>query len=289
MNPTLPSLREVITRFELNARKSLGQHFLLDPNITRHIVSLAGDISGRFVAEIGPGPGGLTRALLETTAQQVVAVEIDERAVRASQFLTQFYPENKLKVIEADALKTDLPPLLPAPRQIIANLPYNIGTPLLVRWLKQADQWEQMVLMFQEEVALRICAPPNTPHYGRLAVLTQWIAQCSISMHIAAGAFSPPPKVRSAVVRIIPYKKQPAPNLFKAMETITAAAFGQRRKMLRRSLAALNGKMLLESAGIEDTRRGETLTIAEFEQLARHYLNSMTLRQTDSSRHSLEP
>mgnify|MGYP001233289986 CR=1 FL=1 len=265
---SLESLRDVISRHGLDARKALGQHFLLDPNITERIAALAGNLSGRHVIEVGPGPGGLTRALLETPASSITAVELDTRAVGVINELAQHFP-NRLSVLEADALKHDLTTLCPAPRHIVANLPYNVATPLLVGWLRQGTAWERLTLMFQQEVAERICAPAGSDHYGRLGVLSQWCAQCSIVMSLPPGAFSPPPAVWSAVVSITPHAMQPEPALFKAMERVTAAAFGQRRKMLRGSLKSLNGEVLLAKTGIDGTRRAETLSVEEFDKLAR--------------------
>ncbi|WP_256940347.1 16S rRNA (adenine(1518)-N(6)/adenine(1519)-N(6))-dimethyltransferase RsmA [Acetobacter orientalis] len=268
LSSSLESLRDVISRHGLDARKALGQHFLLDPTITTRIAALAGNLSGRHVVEVGPGPGGLTRALLDTPASTVTAVELDTRAVAVINELALAFP-NRLSVLEADALKHDLTALCPAPRHIVANLPYNVATPLLVGWLRQGSAWERMTLMFQQEVAERICAEPNSAHYGRLGVLSQWCAQCAIVMTLPPGAFSPPPAVWSAVVSITPHAAQPEPALFKAMERVTAAAFGQRRKMLRGSLKSLNGEALLAETGIDGTRRAETLSIAEFDLLAR--------------------
>ncbi|QDH16418.1 16S rRNA (adenine(1518)-N(6)/adenine(1519)-N(6))-dimethyltransferase RsmA [Swingsia samuiensis] len=274
---SLPSLKDTIRAFGLDAKKSLGQHFLLDPNICERIVSLGGDLKGRHVVEVGPGPGGLTRALLNSPADRIDAVEIDERAWPLLEELATFYP-NRLNIIREDALKLDAASLAPAPRQIIANLPYNVATPLLIQWLRQAASWERLSLMFQLEVAERICAEPDTSAYGRLAVLSQWCASCSIALRIPPGAFSPPPKVHSAVAVIIPHAQQPSEKLFKAMERVTAAAFGQRRKMLRSSLKAIGGEKLLDATGITPTRRAETLTVAEFASLAEHHLNfSQTL------------
>lgn len=221
--------------------------------------------------EVGPGPGGLTRALLETPALHVHAVELDTRAIAIIEELAQHYP-GRLSITQADALKCDLTALVPAPRQIVANLPYNVATPLLTGWLRQATEWERLTLMFQLEVAERICAAPDTEHYGRLAVLCQWCADCAVVMKLPPGAFSPPPAVWSAVASITPHAQQPDPSLFRAMEQVTAAAFGQRRKMLRGSLKGLDGSTLLEATGIDGTRRAETLTIAEFDALARAHL-----------------
>ncbi|KAB8124726.1 16S rRNA (adenine(1518)-N(6)/adenine(1519)-N(6))-dimethyltransferase RsmA [Komagataeibacter medellinensis] len=264
----LEPLRETIARHGLDARKALGQHFLLDPGITARIAALAGDLSGQNVVEVGPGPGGLTRALLDTAAARVVAVEVDTRAVAIIGELAA-RAEGRLEVVEADAMRLDLTTLCPAPRQVIANLPYNVGTPLLVGWLRQVAAWTRLTLMFQHEVAERICAAPGSAHYGRLGVLAQWTCRCGMLMHIPPGAFSPPPKVHSAVVGLIPHADQPDAALFRAMEQVTAAAFGQRRKMLRGALKALGGESLLAEAGIDGSRRAETLDIAEFDCLAR--------------------
>lgn len=264
----LPPLREVIARHGLGARKSLGQHFLLDGNLTRRIAGLAGDLAGRHVVEVGPGPGGLTRALLESQASKVLAVELDDRAAAALDELGAAYP-GRLDVLMADAVGRDLAALAPAPRQVIANLPYNVGTPLLIGWLRQAALWERLILMFQLEVAERIVAPPDSPAYGRLAVLSRWVCQVALPMRVPPDAFTPPPKVWSAIVSLTPRAEQPPPDLFMAMERLTAAAFGQRRKMLRGSLKPLGGEALLVRAGIDPQRRAETLTVAEFDRLAR--------------------
>ncbi|MDF7673972.1 16S rRNA (adenine(1518)-N(6)/adenine(1519)-N(6))-dimethyltransferase RsmA [Acetobacteraceae bacterium ESL0709] len=270
---TLPSLRDSIIRHGLEARKALGQHFLLDPGICSHIASLGGTLEGRHIIEIGPGPGGLTRALLLTKAETISAVEIDPRAWPLLEELCDAFPE-RLSLFRQDALTLDATTLCPAPRQIIANLPYNVATPLLVGWLRQAAQWERLILMFQKEVAERICAEPGSSAYGRLAVLSQWCADCSVAMTLPPGAFSPPPKVSSAVACLVPHKNQPSPALFKAMEQVTAAAFGQRRKMLRASLKSIGGETLLDRVAIDPTRRAETLTIEEFDRLARDHLAS---------------
>jgi 16S rRNA (adenine1518-N6/adenine1519-N6)-dimethyltransferase len=263
-----PPLRDVVRQFDLRADKSLGQHFLLDPSLLEVIAAQAGDLTGKHVIEIGPGPGGLTRALLETQASSVTAVEFDKRAVIAIEALAQQAP-GRLRVIEADALKLDFAPLVPAPRVIVANLPYNIGTVLLIKFLVQASAFESMTLMFQREVAERICAAPDTPAYGRISVLTQWLCATDFAMTIPASAFSPPPKVESALIRITPRAEQPNGAEFKAMEKLTAAAFGQRRKMLRGALRGLGGEALLERAGIDPQRRAETLSVGEFVKLMR--------------------
>ena len=230
---------------------------------------MAGDLAGRHVLEVGPGPGGLTRALLETAAASVLAVELDARAVIALQELVAAYPA-RLRVLEADALGVDPATALPAPRRIIANLPYNVASPVRVRWLRGAAALEGMTLMFQLEVAERITAAPATSAYGRLAVLAQWRCRCDLMLRLPPGAFSPPPKVWSAVVGFTPHAEDPPPALFATMEKLTAAAFGQRRKMLRGALKTLgNAEALLDEAGIAGDRRGETLTVAEFDRLAR--------------------
>jgi 16S rRNA (adenine1518-N6/adenine1519-N6)-dimethyltransferase len=257
----------VIARHGLDARRSLGQHFLLDANLTARIARQAGDLAGRHVVEVGPGPGGLTRALLATDAAGVTAVEVDPRAIAALQELVQAFP--KLRVVAGDALALDLSALAAAPRQVAANLPYNIASPLLVGWLRQAAAWERLTLMFQQEVADRICAAPDTPAYGRLSVLAQWICATEFRLRIPPAAFVPPPKVWSAVVVLTPRPAQPEATLFAAMERLTAAAFGQRRKMLRGALRPLGGEALLARAGIAPERRAETLDIAEFDRLAR--------------------
>ena len=266
----LPTLRETIARHGLDARKSLGQHFLLDEALCARIAGLAGDLAGRQVLEVGPGPGGLTRALLRSAAAQVTAVELDRRAVAALAELETAFP-GRLRVVEGDALRLDPATLLPeGPRRIIANLPYNVASPLLVRWLRGAAALEGMTLMFQQEVAERICAAPDTEAYGRLSVLAQWRAACTMLLRLPPGAFSPPPKIWSAVVGFVPHVEDPGPALFATMERLTAAAFGQRRKMLRGSLRALGGaEALLDAAGIDGARRAETLSVAEFDRLAR--------------------
>lgn len=265
----LPSLRETIARHGLDARKSLGQHFLLDPALCGRIAALAGDLAGRSVIEVGPGPGGLTRALLATAAAEVVALELDRRVVAALAELTAAHP-GRLRVIEGDALKADPAALVPAPRRIVANLPYNVASPLLVRWLRGAAALEGLTLMFQQEVAERICAAPDTEAYGRLSVLAQWRCRCEMLLRLPPGAFSPPPKVFSAVVGFTPHAEDPGAALFAAMERTTAAAFGQRRKMLRGALKPLGeAEALLAAAGIDGARRAETLAVAEFDRLAR--------------------
>jgi 16S rRNA (adenine1518-N6/adenine1519-N6)-dimethyltransferase len=263
----LPPLREIIARYGLAARHSLGQHFLLDGNLTDRIVREAGDLNGRHVIEVGPGPGGLTRSLLTSGAASITAIELDPRAVAALSELVAG-AAGRLQVIEADALNVDVSGLTPEPRQVVANLPYNVASPLLVAWLRRAASFERLTVMFQLEVAERICAEANTEAYGRLSVLTGWTCKARIAMRIPPTAFTPPPKVWSAVVSLIPHATQPPAALFARMEALTAAAFGQRRKMLRRSLRSLGGEALLARAGIAAERRAETLSVAEFDRLA---------------------
>jgi 16S rRNA (adenine1518-N6/adenine1519-N6)-dimethyltransferase len=265
-----PPLRDVITAFNLRADKSLGQHFLLEPGLLGRIAAAAGDLTGLNVVEIGPGPGGLTRALLATRAAHVTAIEFDPRAVAAISALAGL--TDRLTIIQGDALQVDIPALVAAPRAIIANLPYNIGTPLLVRWLHEASAYHSMTLMFQLEVAERIAAAPDSSGYGRISVLSQWLCEVDLQMHIPAGAFAPPPKVDSALVRLVPKAVQPSAVEIRAMERLTAAAFGQRRKMLRGSLKGLGGAEMLEAVGIDPARRAETLSVAEFEVLMRELL-----------------
>lgn len=273
MSPALPPLREVIAAVGLDARKSLGQHFLLDLNLTRRIARAAGELAGRQVIEIGPGPGGLTRALLETEAAAVTAIELDPRAVAALAPLREAHPD-RLRIVAADALATELPALVPPPRVIVANLPYNIGTALLVRWLGEAAAYESLTLMFQQEVAERIVAAPGTAAYGRLAVLASSVAEARLLLRVPPAAFTPPPKVWSAVVRLVPRPDQPAPALLRAIERVTAAAFGRRRKMLRSALKPLgDADALLARAGIDPTRRAETLDAAGFARLAAAFLS----------------
>jgi 16S rRNA (adenine1518-N6/adenine1519-N6)-dimethyltransferase len=261
-------LREVIARHGMAARRALGQHFLLDANLTQRIVRAAGTLTGRHVVEIGPGPGGLTRALLGSDAASVTVVELDQRAVAAMEELAAA-AGGRLHVVAGDVLALDVPTLVPAPRQVVANLPYNIATPLLIGWLRQACAFERLTLMFQQEVAERICAAPDTAAYGRLSILAQWTCRTELLLRIPPAAFVPPPKVFSAVVGLVPHAEQPAPALFPVMERLTAAAFGQRRKMLRGALKRLGGEALLHEAGIAPDRRAETLSVAEFDRLAR--------------------
>ncbi len=262
----LPPLRDVIHDFGLGARKSLGQHFLLDGNLTGRIARAADPLDNVNVIEIGPGPGGLTRALLASDADAVWAVEKDSRCVAALQILQDAYP-GRLHILEADALETDLVALTPAPRAIVANLPYNVSTVLLLQWLRQADQFTRMVLMFQKEVADRLTAAPGSKAYGRLSVITQWQAQVRPLFNVSKEAFTPPPKVASTVVEVIPRAEPLAPAAMTDLEKVTQAAFGQRRKMLRSSLKSIG----LDPArvGINPEARAEDLSVEEFCALAR--------------------
>jgi len=260
----------VIARHGIAARKSLGQNFIFDLNLTRRIARAAGPLDAGDTIEIGPGPGGLTRALLDEGAARIVAIERDPRCLAALAELTTHYPE-RLKLIEGDALELDPAALTAAPRRIVANLPYNIATALLLRWLDRAGAYESLTLMFQREVAERLVAAPRTPAYGRLSVLAQWLCEARILFDIPPRAFTPPPKVTSSVVRLVPRTQPLFPADKTVLERVTAAAFGQRRKMLRSSLRSLGVPVtpLLEEAGVAGTTRAEELTVSEFCTLAR--------------------
>jgi 16S rRNA (adenine1518-N6/adenine1519-N6)-dimethyltransferase len=267
----LPPLRESLAAEGLLAKKSFGQHFLLDLNITRKIARLAGPLEGAAVLEVGPGPGGLTRALLEAGAH-VVAVEKDARFLPLLNALAEAAP-GRLTVVEADALAVDAQALIAEhapgrPAYIVSNLPYNVGTPLLTGWLTGPRFWAGMALMFQKEVAQRIVAATDSDAYGRLAVLTQALATAEMAMTLPARAFTPPPKVDSAVVVLKPLADAPEPALVSKLERVTAAAFGQRRKMLRSSLKALGGEALALAAGLDPEARAETVDVAGFLRLA---------------------
>lgn len=266
----LPPLRDIIAAHGLAARKGLGQHFLLDLNLTGRIVKEAGDLSSVHVIEIGPGPGGLTRAILASPAAHLTAIEKDTRCILALSSLQQAFPK-RFTLIEGDALDIDLLQQVPAPRAIIANLPYNVGTLMLLSWLQQMDQFQSLTLMFQAEVVDRLVAQPGSKDYGRLSVITQFCTQAKRVMKLPARAFTPPPKVDSAVIHLTPRKNRPRDIDLKTIETITAAAFGQRRKMLRSSLRALGGEALLAKAGIDPEQRAEQLSLRDYENLARAY------------------
>jgi len=269
----LPPLREVIRAHALSARKSLGQNFLLDLNLTARIARVAGPLEGATVVEIGPGPGGLTRALLALGAAHVIAVEHDERAIPALQTIAKRYP-GRLEIICADAQTFDPRPYLGTTKaKIVANLPYNIATNLLIGWLS-IEPWppwyEMMVLMFQREVAERIVARENEEAYGRLGVLANWRAETKILFDISPAAFVPQPKVTSSVVRLVP-REAPESCERRALEQVAAAAFGQRRKMLRQSLKSLPADplRLAAAANVDPTRRAETVPISGFVAMAR--------------------
>ena len=269
---SLPPLREVIRRHGLNAKKSLGQNFLFDLNLASRIARSAGPLAGVTVVEVGPGPGGLTRALLALGAAKVVAVERDERAIAALQEIAALYP-GQLDIVSADALTFDPAPHLPStPARIIANLPYNIATALLVGWLS-IEPWppwyDAAVLMFQREVAERIVAAPGSKDYGRLSVLVQWRCEARIMFDVNAAAFVPPPKVTSSLVRIVP-RTAPLACERKLLERVTQAAFGQRRKMLRQSLKSLGAKtsQLITAARLDETARAEDISVEGYVALA---------------------
>jgi len=273
---SLSSLRDVIHRYGLSARKSLGQHFLLDTNITAKIVRMAGSLQGMHVIEIGPGPGGLTRALLQSDAESVTAVEKDERCMGALAELKTVYAD-RLNIIVQDALSFSSAQHVASPRAIVANLPYNIGTLLLLNWLDDiakegAGAYRSLTLMFQKEVAARLFASPGSKQYGRLSVMAQWLCHVEHCFDLPANAFTPPPKVSSSVVRLTPLAAPRYSADKDVLEATLAAAFGQRRKMLRSSLGTLAGDAhaWLEAAGIDPTRRAETLNIEEFCRLARN-------------------
>ncbi|MEM7177936.1 MAG: 16S rRNA (adenine(1518)-N(6)/adenine(1519)-N(6))-dimethyltransferase RsmA [Pseudomonadota bacterium] len=268
----LPPLREVIAAHGLSARKSLGQNFLLDLNLTGKIARVSGPLSGATVVEVGPGPGGLTRALLAEGAARVIAIERDHRCLAALEQIGASYP-GRLSIIEGDALAVDLTAHLDGPARICANLPYNVGTELLVRWLtpqRWPPWWDSLTLMFQREVAQRICALPGTKAYGRLSVLAQWRSAARLCFDVNPSAFTPPPKVTSSVVNIRPERADPEVDPM-ILERVVAAAFSQRRKMLRQSLKSLvsEPEASLLAADIAPTRRAETVSIAEFQALAR--------------------
>ncbi len=266
----LPPLREVIARHGLSASKALGQNFLFDEHLLDRIAAVPGELADKAVLEIGPGPGGLTRALLRAGAR-VTAIEMDTRCLPALSELAMAYP-GQLRVLEGDAMKLDHNALMGEPYAVVANLPYNVGTALFTRWLDGEDwppKWTSLTLMFQQEVAQRIVASPDSKVYGRLAVLAQWRSAAKLAMKVHRSAFTPPPKVMSAIVHVTP-DTMPEGVSAKTLEQITAAAFGQRRKMLRQSLKSVSGAVeALDRLGIETTRRAETLSVDDFVSLAR--------------------
>ncbi len=267
----LPSLSETVKTHGLGANKKLGQHFLLDSNLTDKIARLAEPLTGHSVAEIGPGPGGLTRALLLRGAKTLTAIEMDARFIPALAEIGDL-SDGRMEIAQGDALRYDIAAHLPAPRKIVANLPYNVGTKMLINWVTASPIfWTQMVLMFQLEVAQRVVAGAGDPHYGRLAVLCQSVASCRLAFEVPARAFTPPPKVNSAVIVLEPLKR-PFEDL-KLLGRVTQAAFGQRRKMLRRSLRALAEQSdisldaWLMECGVDPKARPETLPVSAFQKL----------------------
>nr|WP_298929258.1 16S rRNA (adenine(1518)-N(6)/adenine(1519)-N(6))-dimethyltransferase RsmA [uncultured Erythrobacter sp.] len=273
--PDLPPIRETIARHGLSASKALGQNFLLDEQLLGRIAALPGDLSGTNVLEVGPGPGGLTRALLRAGAT-VTAIEMDERCLPALAELSEAFPD-QLTVIHGDAMKLDHGEIMGGePFHVLSNLPYNVGTALFVKWLsgpKKAaswpPQWQSLTLMFQREVAERIVSKEGGSAYGRLAVLAQWRSSAKLAMKVHRSAFTPPPKVMSAIVHVTP-SEAPEGVSARTLERLTEAAFGQRRKMLRQSLKGVPGALdALAQIGIDETRRAETLSVDEFVGLAR--------------------
>lgn len=270
MTITLPPLRDVIARHGLSASKALGQNFLFDEQLLDRIAAIPGSLEGKAVLEIGPGPGGLTRALLRAGAR-VTAIEMDRRCIPALAEVEEVFP-GKLRVIEGDALKIDHDELMGEPYAVVANLPYNVGTELFTRWLSSQTwppRWTSLTLMFQEEVARRIIADANTSAYGRLAVLAQWRSTPKLALKVHRSAFTPPPKVMSAIVHVEP-AAMPSGISPSRLSRLTEAAFGQRRKMLRQSVKGLPGALAaLEALGIDSQRRAETLSVEEFITIAR--------------------
>ena len=272
----LPPLRDVIAAHDLGARKGLGQHFLLDLNLTARIARAAGDLAGATVIEVGPGPGGLTRALLAAGATRIVAIEKDKRCIAALQPLVEA-AGGRLILHEADALEADEADLAPGPGvHIVSNLPYNVGTVLVIKWLAQIaadpNRYAGLTLLLQKEVAARLTAAPRSKAYGRLSVMCGWLTDAVASFDIGARAFTPPPKVDSTVVRLRPLPERRAKATWDDMETVLRTAFGQRRKMLRASLKSLFGtdtEDILTGNGIRDTARAEELSVADFAALAR--------------------
>ena len=269
----LPPLREIISDHQLSAKKSLGQNFLLDLNLTCKIARMAGDLTKHTILEIGPGPGGLTRALLYSGAKKVIAIERDERLSPALNQIKNHY-NKRLELIYADALNEDIEVYLNGPVKVIANLPYNIGTELLVRWLTPTNwppYWDSLTLMFQKEVAKRIVATPGSKAYGRLALLVQWRCNAKIVMEVSPQAFTPPPKVTSAVVHIVRLEKPRYEADAKVLERVVAAAFNQRRKMLRVCLKTFSNDIedILLSVSIKPTQRAEEIGLEKFCALAR--------------------
>jgi 16S rRNA (adenine1518-N6/adenine1519-N6)-dimethyltransferase len=284
---TLPPLRDIIARHDLGAKKSFGQHYLLDLNLTAKIASLAGDLSNAHALEVGPGPGGLTRAILAAGPRHLTVIEKDQRFLPALEELKTAYPD-RMSIIEGDAVQTDDASLLgDGERVILSNLPYNVGTMMLLKWLQAEPVWWRCaVLMFQREVAERIVAPVGGKTYGRLAVIAQSRCKASLVLKIPARAFTPPPKVESAVVVLEPLSDADRFQDIEALETVTASAFGQRRKTLRRSLAQAasrtnaSSEVLIEAAGLDSGARAETIDIAGFQALATAWRKARSTEST---------
>ncbi len=272
-----PSTRALVDKYELRAARALGQNFLIDSNITSKIARTAAIKDGEHVIEVGPGPASLTRELLTTDAASITAIELDKRCLPLLQEFVNV-SDGKLKIMHGDAMKIDVESEVPAPRVIVANLPYNVATPLLIGWLKMIgenpESINRMTLMFQKEVAERITAAPNTKSYGRLSIITQWLCDVEYNFEVPPSAFLPAPKVTSAIVTLHARPKPLHDADFATLEKVVAAAFNQRRKMLRQSLKAFGGETFLEAVGIDPTRRAETLSVEEFCALSRHYQKS---------------
>jgi 16S rRNA (adenine1518-N6/adenine1519-N6)-dimethyltransferase len=268
----LPPLRDVIAKYDLAARRSLGQNFLFDLNLTGKIARAAGELADGTVIEIGPGPGGLTRALLAHGARQVIAIERDPRCLGALAEISAAYP-GRLTVTQGDALQVDCAKLGQAPRRIVANLPYNVATPLIIKWLQAGAAFKSITVMVQREVADRLAAKPRTKDYGRLSILAQFLSRPRRLFDVPPRAFIPPPKVTSSVIELVPLTEPAAPAQVEDLERITQAAFGQRRKMLRQSLRSLGVEVepILAAAEIEPTARAEELSVAQFAALARAF------------------
>jgi len=278
---SLPPLRDVINRHELRAKKELGQNFLLDLNLTSRIARIASPLEESTVIEVGPGPGGLTRGLLAEGAKKVIAIERDERALPALQEIAEAYP-GRLEIVSGDAMQVDYRQLADGPTKLVANLPYNIATPLLTGWLHaqfEEPLFDSLTLMFQKEVADRICAKPGSKAYGRLSILCGWMTDAHVALGVDPAAFTPAPKVSSAIAHLVPRALIEKPHI-KSVEAITRAAFGQRRKMLRQSLKSLNVDLepLYIAAGIKGTERAEALDIVQFVAMAEAYETQMSAK-----------
>ena len=267
-----PSTRALVDKYELRAARALGQNFLIDSNITHNIARVAGIKTGEHVIEVGPGPASLTRELMQTSAASITAIELDERCLPLLQEFVNV-SEDKLRIIHADAMKVTIEKEVAAPRVIVANLPYNVATSLLIGWLtmiaENPESISRMTLMFQKEVAERITAAPDSKNYGRLSIMSQWLCEVDYNFDVPPTAFLPAPKVTSAIVTLNARKEPLYEADFKTLEKLVATAFNQRRKMLRQSLKSYGGEAFLESAHIDPTRRAETLSVEEFCQLAR--------------------